>query len=163
MPNNRWKTPKVKKSSPNFVASAVRGPVFELFDNNYSKQTAFFMVLRCQWTSGNTVQICESFHSSKIIFQFLTSRRSVRSGPSLGGVGYSCSPAGEGPPPHIWPGGRGLGAELGTLGVEWANVWSCAKRCSTPDHSRVEHSLSLGWRTPELTDSLGTSMQSSQP
>ena len=47
---------------------------------------------------------------------------SVWSGPSLGAVSYSCSPAGEGPPPHIWPGGRGVGAELGTLRVEWANV-----------------------------------------
>ena len=26
---------------------------------------------------------------------------SVWSGPSLGAVSYSCSPAGEGPPPHI--------------------------------------------------------------
>ena len=51
----------------------------------------------------------------------------VLSGPSLGAVGLSSSPAGEGPPPHIWPGGRGVGAEPGTLGVEWTDVCSCAK------------------------------------
>ncbi len=33
----------------------------------------------------------------------------VRSGPSLGAVGYSCSPAGEGPPPHFGLVGGGWG------------------------------------------------------
>ena len=37
---------------------------------------------------------------------------SVLSGPPLGAVGLSSSPAGEGPPPHIWPGGGGWGQSL---------------------------------------------------